>query len=84
MLIRSQTKKCIYNFDEIKCLSINNGDVYVDASFIGRYSNDKKAIKVLDMIEKDYLTYITVKSNQFQPAIYNIPKVFQMPQDEEV
>ena len=43
---------------------------------LGEYSTQKKALKVLDMIEKQI--------NHFSgTSIVNIP-VFQMPQDEEV
>lgn len=42
---------------------------------IGRYNSEEKAIKVLDMIEKQYLDYC---------CNYNWSGVFKMPQDYEV
>ena len=42
---------------------------------IGRYDSEEKAIKVLDMIEKQYLDYC---------CNYNWSGVFQMPQNDEL
>ena len=42
---------------------------------IGRYDSEEKAIRVLNMIEKQYLDYC---------CNYNWSGVFQMPQDHEV
>jgi hypothetical protein len=53
--------------------------------YLGTYSTEEKAIKVLDMIQEKYETYIGV-TNGFNgiQGCYNMPKVFQMPQDSEV
>ena len=70
MIIRSQDKTKIFNFEQIRKIDCDNGMIVVDSiSLLGEYSTEEKAIKVLDMIcEKAF-----VKAN-----------VFQMPQDSEV
>ena len=59
--------------------------------FIGQYSTEVKAIKVLDMIQEHYLEYYFVQGGQmatssavFQPFGFIPPKIFHMPTDEEV
>ena len=61
MLIRSQNKECIINFDNLKSVRIGgyNGDSIIvftesEALEIGKYSTEEKAIKVLDMIQDAY------------------------------
>ena len=70
MIIRSQDKTKIFNFEQIRKIDCDNGMIVVDSiSLLGEYSTEEKAIKVLDMIcEK-----VFVQAN-----------VFQMPQDSEV
>lgn len=59
---------------------------------LGNYSTEEKAIKVLDMIEIEYGKYLTLTGRaalvrggiDIQPNIFNIPKVFHMPNDDEV
>jgi hypothetical protein len=80
MLIRSQDKKSLINMDNVTDLSVA-GDSEIMAYYttdqeyqrIGKYSDEAKAIKVLDRI---YDTYAMANIN------FNI--VFQMPSDEEV
>lgn len=74
MLIRSQDKKCIANLDNTARITIDKtkGDVYqINAGYcpIAEYSTEEKAIKVLDMIQKDYERRWGA---------------FQMPQDREM
>lgn len=65
MLIRSQDKRMIANFDNICTVSAfpekNSEDIYVEdgtgSLMIGRYSTKAKAIKVLDMIQEAYAEY---------------------------
>ena len=62
MLIRSQDKRMIVNFDNICTMSAfpeeDSEDIYVEddtgALMVGRYSTKEKAMKVLDMIQEAY------------------------------
>lgn len=62
MLIRSQDKRMIANFDNICTVSAfpekNSEDIYVEdgtgSLMIGRYSTKEKSLKVLDMIQESY------------------------------
>jgi hypothetical protein len=94
MLIRSQDKKSLINMDNVTDLSVVSGSEIMacyttDQGYqrIGKYSDESKAIKVLDMIQDTY----TPSAGEVQAYIDGaIPKVvldnrvFQMPQDEEV
>ena len=65
MLIRSQDKRMIVNFDNICTVSAfpekDSEDIYVEdgtgSLMVGRYSTKKKAMKVLDMIQDAYEKY---------------------------
>ena len=65
MLIRSQDKRMIANFDNICTVSAfpekNSEDIYVEdctgSLMFGRYSTKAKAMKVLDMIQEAYAEY---------------------------
>ena len=88
MIIRSQNRKGIVNFNRIDtiCTEIINPKKESETSImyycgneetkgmLGTYSTEEKAIKVLDMIAQNY-----VESEK-----YIIRRVFQMPSDEEV
>ena len=62
MLIRSQDKRMIVNFDNICTVSAfpekDSDDIYVEdgtgSLMVGRYSTKEKAMKVLDMIQEAY------------------------------
>lgn len=62
MLIRSQDKRMIVNFDNICTVSAfpekDSEDIYVEdgtgSLMVGRYSTKAKAMKVLDMIQEAY------------------------------
>lgn len=89
MLIRSQDRKSLYNINTNRGLWISQrskGFVIVADGFgdMGTYSTEAKAIKVLDMIQEKYSKTIDVGENGFLTAIYDYPKIFQIPQDEEV
>ena len=89
MLIRSQDKKTIVNLDNICEIASVSREIYSfcgrNHTQIGAYSTEEKAINVLDMIQEKYETYIGIE-NGFDGVIgyYDMPKVFQMPQDSEV
>lgn len=63
MLIRSQDKRMIVNFDNICTVSafpqMDSEDIYVEdgtcSLMVGRYSTKAKAMKVLDMIQEAYV-----------------------------
>lgn len=65
MLIRSQDKRMIANFDNICTVSAfaekDSENIYVEdgtgSLVIGRYSTKAKAMKVLDMIQEAYTEY---------------------------
>ena len=64
----------------------------IDSSInLAEYSTKEKAVKVLDMIQEEYCKHIFGEGGQmftrdlYVPAFAFVPpKVFQMPQDEEV
>ena len=90
MIIRSQDKKGFVNLENIDTVCMNDEfDIYAfngtSKSFIGEYSTEEKAIKVLDMIQNVYIQYGTIKDGLGSiHGAFNIPKCFQMPSDEEV
>ena len=97
MLIRTQDKKSIINLDNVDTISIEHAlenrmriKYYAGAidtvGILGEYSTEEKTIKVLDMIQKKYLEYGTLASHFGSniESVFNIPKVFEMPQDSEV
>lgn len=65
MLIISQNKRMIVNFDNICTVSAfpekDSEDIYVEdgtgSLMVGRYSTKVKAMKVLDMIQEAYMDY---------------------------
>lgn len=69
MLIRSQDKRMIVNFDNICTVSAfperDSEDIYVEdgtgSLMIGKYSTKAKAMKVLDMIQEAYMDFEAAK-----------------------
>lgn len=65
MLIRSQNKRMIVNFENICTVSAfpekDSEDIYIEdgtgSLMVGRYSTKEKAIKVLDMIQEAYADF---------------------------
>ena len=92
MIIRSQDKTKIFNFEQIRKIDCGNGMIVADStSLLGEYSTEEKAIKVLDMIQKEYGRHyygeggpLTTMNHYVEPFAFIPPKVFQMPSDEEV
>ena len=89
MLIRSQDKRMIVNFDNICTISAfpekDSEDIYVEdgtgSLMVGRYSTKTKAMKVLDMIQEAYCKFMSVKNDD---AWNGKESVFYMPEDSEV
>ena len=54
--------------------------------WLGEYSTEEKAIKVLDMIEKEYRRTTDLDHEWKSSILFCVPRsnVFQMPQDSEV
>ena len=69
MLIRSQDKRMIVNFDNIFTVSAfpekDSEDIYVEdgigSLIVGRYSTKAKAMKVLDMMQEAYADFESAK-----------------------
>lgn len=90
MIIRSQDKKNIVNFNSIDTIDVRDKQVRYFANggvetmgLLGTYSTEEKAIKVLDMIcafatDKYYEKVVTEQCG----CIGGV--VFDMPQDSEV
>ena len=89
MLIRSQDKRMIVNFDNICTVSAfsekDSEDIYVEdgtgSLMVGRYSTKAKAMKVLDMIQEAYCKFMSVKNDD---AWSGKESVFYMAEDSEV
>lgn len=95
MLIRSQDKKILVNLEQcsylkiraydrgLRTLDFNCWKIETSDFELGEYSTEEKAIKVLDMIQSEYIRHR--KCNGSNTITWFIPpKVFQMPQDSEV
>ena len=89
MLIRSQDKRMIVNFDNICTISAfpekDSENIYVEdgagSLIVGRYSTKSKAMKVLDMIQEAYCKFMSVKNDD---AWSGKESVFYIPEDSEV
>ena len=96
MLIRSQDKTCLTNMAQVTDIYFNesrNGTTQNitaevasgETTHFGTYSTEKKAIKVLDMIEDAYnKCFAFSMGNDGYYHEVRESKVFQMPQDSEV
>lgn len=86
MIIRSQDKKGFVNLENIDTVCMNDEfDIYAfngtSKSFIGEYSTEEKAIKVLDMICNFYAEHLEELKYDEAPFVRVF---FSMPQDSEV
>ena len=87
MLIRSQDKKSITNCLELKIVDgiVEGEDICTSGGkFLGHYSTEEKAIKVLDMICEKYQEPICENEIEDYVKLSYENIIFQMPQDEEV
>lgn len=87
MIIRSQDKKRITSELDLYIVHITIYEqelwcIKSSMAFIGEYSTEEKAIKVLDMIQSAYGKSFEEERNNYIGHRYNV--VFQMPQDSEV
>ena len=95
MLIRSQDKKILANLEQCSYLKIraygrgfgtpdfNCWKIETSDFELGEYSSEAKAIKVLDMIQSEYIRHRKCNGSN-TITWFTPPKVFQMPQDSEV
>lgn len=74
MWIRSQDKKILTKIDNLEIDGANQ--IWGGCSLLGKYSSEEKALKVYDEIQDE------LESEAFY--ITDSPKVYQMPQDDEV
>lgn len=93
MLIRSQDKYSLtdsLDIDISKRRPRTDGeyvgeDIYTrNGVFLGHYSTEEKAIKVLDMIQEEYLDTTNIYQGDYVTECLPRAAVFQMPQDDEV
>lgn len=89
MIIRTQLKRSIVNMCNIDTITIENGsDILAwngrEKSYLGEYSTEEKAIKVLDMICDSYQYMKECECTRKALGVHAPEFVFQMPQDSEV
>lgn len=97
MIITSQDKETIINFESITRISIippvEEGYKYSIAINgcldLGYYKTKERAKEILQEIEKTYSSYLSLRGGpaimqgqmDIQPNIFNIPKVYRMPEE---
>lgn len=92
MIIISQNKNTIINFERINYIEITKKDdhfysIYLnfadsDWKNIGYYRTEERAKEILGEIVKTYLSYATVKNlNEDVRAINTIPSAYMMPKE---
>lgn len=92
MIIVSQDREQIVNFDNIEIIFLNQREVwyqgiYGEGYLIAEYSTEERAKEVLQEIIRKYSSYLQLNggpailqsSTGIQPNIFNIPKVYEMP-----
>ena len=82
LTIRVCTEDAVYK-GHYAIIAVSNANKS-QMEFLGGYTSNEKALKVLDMIEQEYLSPITknvISDNEIE--IYQ-NKIFVMPEDEEV
>ena len=108
MIIISQDKMEIFNFDEIFrlyvdnwsneefatepncfCIKAEKSSDNMICAFLGEYKTEERAKEVLQEIAQKFLSYLKLEGGpailqgqiDIQPNIFNIPKVYEMPED---
>lgn len=104
MIIVSQDKCTIVNFDNIKTIELdretdsksiiifretNEVETGVCGLLIGHYTTRERAKEVIQEIAQKYSSYLKLEGGpailqgqiDIQPNIFNIPKVFEMPEE---
>lgn len=96
MILVSQNKEKIINFERITEVIVSDKDICVRDNFevqkgliIATYESEERAKEVLQEIIKRYSSYLKLEGGpailqgqmDMQPNIFNIPKVFEMPKE---
>lgn len=108
MIIVSQDKMEIFNFDEIFrlyvdnwsneefatepncfCIKAEKSSDNMICAFLGEYKTEERAKEVLQEIAQKYSSYLKLEGGpailqgqmDIQPNIFNIPKVYEMPEE---
>ena len=93
MWIRSQNRNVLVNTDKFSVSKEHEVfRIYSVNSLLGEYSTEQKAIKVMDMIQKQIgfcsesyeIVRPVLKSDPFEPYFRKREVVFNVPKDEEV
>lgn len=88
MIIVSQDKNNVINYDNVKSLWIDdnvldktNTTFYINADedFLGEYETEERAKEVLQEIISKYKT--TLYNSKTNETVVNIPKVYEMPEN---
>ena len=88
MIIVSQDKDNVINYDNVKSLWIDdnvldktNTTFYINADddFLGEYETEERAKEILQEIISKYKT--TLYNSKKNETVVNIPKVYKMPED---
>lgn len=82
MWIRSQDKKILTEIHDVEIDSANQ--IWGSGMLIGEYSTEKKAMKVMDMIEDRIRLSEMFKLHIYEPLNRTDQFVFQLPKDEDV
>ena len=82
MFIRSQDRKILTEIHDVEIDSANQ--IWGSGSLIGEYSTEKKAMKVMDMIEDRIRLSEMFKLHIYEPLNRTDQFVFQLPKDEDV
>lgn len=85
MIIVSQDREDIINFDNVKMINREENRISVDANFskgdfycIAEYATEERAKEVLQEIVSKYKT--TLYNSKTNETVVNIPKVYEMPE----
>lgn len=82
MWIKSQDKKILTEIHDVEIDSANQ--IWGSGSLIGEYSTEKKAMKVMDMIEDRIRLSEMFKLHIYEPLNRTDQFVLQLPKDDEV
>ena len=93
MWIRSQGRKTLLNASEFHIVErYGEFGVYAGAVVLGNYSTEEKAMKVMDMIQKQIvfcseryeIVRPVLRSDPFEPYWKKCEVVIQLPKDDDV
>lgn len=82
MFIRSQDRKILTEIHDVEIDSTNQ--IWGSGMLIGEYSTEKKAMKVMDMIEDRIRLSEMFKLHIYEPLNRTDQFVFQLPKDGDV